>query len=253
MIAASDMSGKAALVTGAGGGIGAATAIALAKAGADICIVDVKADGLAETAKAIQALGRVALVQAVDLSQPANCKAVVDAAVAQFGRLDALCNVAGILKLAHAHEMAEADWNAVIAVNLSAPFFLCQAAIPHLLKSEGAIVNVSSLAAHIGEAYSAAYCASKGGLSQLTKALAMEYLLQPIRINAVSPGGLATPIGASFIPPEGADMTLLGRIRPLRGLVEVEDMANFIAFLASPAAAGFHGADINMDQGITAG
>lgn len=253
MIAPSEMNGKAALVTGAGGGIGAATAIALAKAGADICIVDVKAEGLSETAKAIEALGRKALVQEVDLSKIENCKSAVEAAVAAFGRLDALCNVAGILKLAHAHDMAEADWNAVIAVNLSAPFFLCQAAIPHLLKSNGAIVNVSSLAAHIGEAYSAAYCASKGGLSQLTKALAMEYMHQSIRINAVSPGGLATPIGASFIPPEGADMALLGRIRPLRGLVEVEDMANFIAYLASPAAAGFHGADINMDKGITAG
>ncbi len=253
MMTASDMSGKVALVTGAGGGIGQATALALAKAGANISIVDVKAEGLAETAAQIEALGCIAHIQALDLSLAENCHSAVGAAVDRFGRLDALCNVAGILKLSHAHEMAVADWNAVIAVNLSAPFFLCQAAIPHLLKSEGAIVNVSSLAAHIGEAYSAAYCASKGGLSQLTKALAMEYLMQPIRINAVSPGGLATPIGASFIPPEGADMTLLGRIRPLRGLVEVEDMANFIAFLASPAAAGFHGADINMDQGITAG
>ncbi len=253
MIKASDMRGKAALVTGAGGGIGQATAIALARAGANISIVDVKAEGLAETAAQIEALGRMAHIQALDLSRPENCHSAVGAAVDQFGRLDALCNVAGILKLAHSHEMAVADWNAVIAVNLSAPFFLCQAAIPHLLKSEGAIVNVSSLAAHIGEAYSAAYCGSKGGLSQLTKALAMEYLLQPIRINAVSPGGLATPIGASFIPPEGADLALLSRIKPLRGLVEVADMANFIAFLASPAAAGFHGADINMDQGITAG
>jgi NAD(P)-dependent dehydrogenase (short-subunit alcohol dehydrogenase family) len=149
--------------------------------------------------------------------------------------------------------MPAADWNLVIAVNLSAPFFLCQAAIPHLLKVDGAIVNVSSLAAHMGEAYSAAYCASKAGLSQLTKALAMEYMRTGLRVNAVSPGGLATPIGASFIPPEGADMELLGRYRPLRGLIDVADMANMIAYLASPASVGFHGADINMDKGITAG
>ncbi len=249
----SDMTGKAALVTGAGGGIGQGTAIALAQAGADVSIVDVKADGLAETARQIEALGRAAHVQIIDLIEPENCRAAVEAAVAQFGRLDALCNVAGVLKLAHAHEMPADDWNMVLAVNLSAPFFLCQAAIPHLLKVDGAIVNVSSLAAHIGEAYSAAYCASKGGLSQLTKALAMEYMHTGIRINAISPGGLATPIGASFVPPEGADMSLLGRIRPLRGLIEVADMANMIAYLASPAAVGFHGADINMDRGITAG
>ena len=245
-----DMTGKAALVTGAAGGLGRATAIALAEAGAQVCIVDLNADGLAETAATI---GDGAFVHVADLCQAANCAPVVAAAVARFGRLDALCNVAGVLKLANAHQMPLADWNLVIAVNLTAPFLLCQAAIPHLLEANGAIVNVSSLAAHIGEAYAAAYCASKGGLSQMTKALAMEYMMQPIRINAISPGGMATPIGASFVPPEGADMALLARFRPMRGLVEVDDMARMIAYLASDAASGFHGADIQMDKGITAG
>jgi NAD(P)-dependent dehydrogenase (short-subunit alcohol dehydrogenase family) len=249
----SDMTGKAALVTGAGGGLGQAVALELARAGADLCLVDVKAEGLAETAAQIAALGRKALIQAVDLGVADNSPAAVAAAVAEFGRLDALCNVAGILRLAHTVEMPLADWQQVIAVNLTAPFLLSQAAIPHLLESKGAIVNVTSLAAHIGEAYCAAYCASKAGLAQLTKALAMEYLKAPIRINAISPGGMATPIGADFRPPAGADMELLGRIRPIRGLVEVADMARMIAFLASPAAAGFHGAVIQMDQGITAG
>ena len=140
-----------------------------------------------------------------------------------------------------------------MAVNLTAPFLLSKAAIPHLLQSEGAIVNVTSLAAHIGEAYAAAYCASKAGLAQLTKSMAMEYLKTPLRINAISPGGMVTPIGASFIPPAGADPELLGRFRPIRGLVEVADMANMIAYLASPASAGFHGAVIQMDKGLTAG
>ena len=247
------MTAKVALVTGAGGGLGAASAIALAKAGADLCIVDVKEEGLADTAAAITALGRRALIHAADLSQAASCSGAVAATVAEFGRLDALCNVAGILKLANSHEMPLDDWNLVIAVNLTAPFLLSQAAIPHLLKTEGAIVNVTSLAAHIGEAYAAAYCATKAGLAQLTKAMAMEYLKQPIRINALSPGGMNTPIGASFIPPAGADPELLGRFRPIRGLVEVEQMANMVAYLASPASAGFHGAVIQMDKGITAG
>ncbi len=250
---ACDMTGKVALVTGAGGGLGRATALALAEAGADIAILDLKAEGLAETAASIEALGRAALVLVVDLSDPAACAPAVSATVERFGRLDALCNVAGILKLANTPEMPLADWNAVIAINLTAPFLLSQATIPHLLSSGGAIVNVTSLAAHIGEAYSAAYCASKAGLAQLTKAMAMEYLRHPIRINAISPGGMATPIGASFVPPEGADMEVLGRIRPLRGLVEVADMAAMIAYLASPASKGFHGAVIQMDNGITAG
>ena len=178
---------------------------------------------------------------------------MVGAAVAEFGRLDALCNVAGLLKLANSHDMALADWNLIMAVNLTAPFLLSQAAIPHLLESHGAIVNVTSSAAHIGEAYAAAYCASKGGLAQLTKAMALEYLKQPVRINALSPGGMATPIGASFVPPPGADMELLGRYRPLRGLVSVEDTARMIAYLASPAADGFHGAIVVMDKGMVAG
>jgi NAD(P)-dependent dehydrogenase (short-subunit alcohol dehydrogenase family) len=253
MIGPVDMSGKVALVTGAGGGIGQASAVALARAGADVALVDLKEEGLAETAARIEALGRRVLILAVDLAEAAVCHGAVASTVTQFGRLDALCNIAGILRLAHSHEMAVDDWNHVIAVNLSAPFLLSQAAIPHLLKVDGAIVNVCSQAAHMGEAYSAAYCASKAGLSQLTKAMAIEYVHTGLRINAISPGGLNTPIGASFVPPEGADMSLLARFRPLRGLVEVDDMAAMITFLASPAARGFHGADINMDKGITAG
>jgi NAD(P)-dependent dehydrogenase (short-subunit alcohol dehydrogenase family) len=247
---ASTMTGKAALVTGGAGGLGRATAIMLAELGAQVCIVDHNAAGLAETAEMI---GDTALVHATDLSIADNCRSAVARAVGQFGRLDALCNVAGVLRLANSHDMAIADWNLVIAVNLTAPFLLSQAAIPHLLQADGAIVNVSSIAAHIGEAYAAAYCASKAGLSQLTKAMAMEYMKKPIRINAISPGGMATPIGASFVPPEGADMALLDRFRPQRGLVEVEDMARMIVYLASDAGRGFHGADIQMDKGLTAG
>lgn len=249
----SDMTGKAALVTGAGGGLGQAVAVILARAGADICIVDVKEDGLDETAKRIKDCGRKALVHVADLSVADNCPAAVAATVQAFGRLDALCNVAGVLKLANSHEMPVAEWNLVMAVNLTAPFLLSKAAIPHLLDSEGAIVNVTSIAAHMGQAYAAAYCASKAGLAQLTKAMAMEYLKTPLRINAISPGGMVTEIGASFVPPAGADPELLGRYRPIRGLVEVADMANMVAYLASPASAGFHGAVIQMDKAITAG
>lgn len=249
----SDMTGKVALVTGAGGGLGQAVAVTLARAGADICIVDVKEDGLDETAKRIKDCGRKALIHLADLSVADNCPAAVAATVKAFGRLDALCNVAGVLKLANSHEMPMTDWNLVMAVNLTAPFLLSKAAIPHLLDSEGAIVNVTSIAAHMGQAYAAAYCASKAGLAQLTKAMAMEYLKTPLRINAISPGGMVTEIGASFVPPAGADPELLGRYRPIRGLVEVADMANMVAYLASPANAGFHGAVIQMDKAVTAG
>ncbi|MET0293977.1 MAG: SDR family oxidoreductase [Luteibacter sp.] len=251
MSIAFDMTGKAALVTGAASGLGRATAIALADAGADVCLVDLNAAGLEETAGSIATRAHV---HATDLGKPDACKAAVAAAVNAFGRLDALCNVAGVLKFANAHEMSVEDWNLIVGVNLSAPFFLCQAAIPHLLASgDGAIVNVSSLAAHIGEAYAVAYCASKGGVSQMTKALAVEYMNRPLRINAISPGGMNTPMGASFAPPPGADLSLLANLRPPRGMIELADMANMIAYLASPASSGFHGADLQMDKGMTAG
>ncbi len=251
---ASDMSGKAALVTGAASGVGRATAVALAKAGAKVCIVDLNQAGLEETAELIKSDGGEALVHATDLSKAAACKAAVAAAVDAFGRLDALCNVAGVLFFNHSTDMPEKDWELTLAVNLSAPFYLSQAAIPHLLENEGAIVNVSSSATHIGEAYAAAYCASKAGITHLTRAMAMEYIHKPIRINAIAPGGMATNIVSSMMNmPQDIDRKLIDRFVPLRGLVEVEDVANLIAFLSSDAANAYHGACISIDKGISAG
>lgn len=251
---ASDMSGKVALVTGAASGLGRGTALALARAGAAVFLVDVNPAGLEQTAEALQSLGVKAVVHATDLSQPENCRTAVAAAVSAFKRLDALCNVAGVIYLNHTTAMPQADWDKTIAVNLSAPFFLSQAAIPHLLERNGAIVNVSSSATAIGEAYAAAYCASKAGLTHMTKAMAMEYMHKPIRINAVAPGGMMTNIAASMASsPADLDRTLINRFVPLRGMVEVDDVAALIAFLASDAARGYHGACIAIDKGITAG
>jgi NAD(P)-dependent dehydrogenase (short-subunit alcohol dehydrogenase family) len=252
-MAAIDMSGHAAVVTGAASGLGRATAVALAKAGADVCLVDINSVELEATAQQIRALGRQALVHATDLSVAHNCGPVVHATVAAFGRLDALCNVAGIIVFANSDEMTAADWDKTLAVNLSAPFHLSKAAIPHLLEREGAIVNVSSSAAFIGEAYAAAYCATKAGLNAMTKSMAMEYMHKPIRINAVAPGGMKTNIAANLRMPAGADMALIKRFSGLRGLVEVDDVADMIVHLASHAGRAFHGTCVTMDRGNTAG
>ena len=249
----SNMQGKAALVTGAASGLGRATAIKLAAAGANLCLVDLNAAGLQESAAMLAASGVDALAHACDLSEPDNCAGAVAAAVARFGRLDALCNIAGIIFLANSHEMPADQWHKTLAVNLSAPFFLSRAAIPHLLAANGAIVNVASSAAFIGEAYAAAYCATKSGLVNLTKAMAMEYMKQPIRINAVAPGGMITNIAVNFRPPEGCDIELLKRYAGLRGVVEVDDVADLVAYLACDAARGYHGACLSIDAGITAG
>ena len=252
MSIAIDMTGKVAVVTGAASGLGRAVAIKLAEAGAKLCIVDVNAAGLDETL-GLMPEGTEAFAHPADLSDPAQCKAPVEAAVARFGRLDALCNVAGLIYLANTPQMPFERWQRTIAVNLTAPFLAAQAAIPHLLESDGAIVNVASTAAFIGEAYAAAYCASKAGLVQMTKAMAMEYAKQPIRINAVAPGGMVTNIASNFVPPEGCDFELLKRFSGLRGTVEVDDVADMICMLASDAGRGFHGSCLTIDAGITAG
>lgn len=250
---ASDMTGKAALVTGAASGLGRAVAIALAGAGADVALVDRHEAGLAETAALLADGGARALVYLADLSDPAACAGVVPAAVARFGRLDALCNVAGLIRFFHTPEMPFEDYARTIAVNLTAPFLLSQAAIPHLLDADGAIVNVASSAAFVGESYAAAYCASKAGLVQMTKAMAMEFTHKPIRINAVAPGGMRTNIANDLRVPDGADVALIKRFSGLRGTVEVADVANVIAHLASDAGRGFHGACVSIDAGVTAG
>jgi NAD(P)-dependent dehydrogenase (short-subunit alcohol dehydrogenase family) len=247
-----DMAGKVALVTGAASGLGRATALKLAEARARLCLVDVNEAGLAET-QGLLPQGADVMLHPANLADPDACRPAIDAAVARFGRLDALCNVAGLIRMAHSERMPRSDWDLTIAVNLTAPFLLSQAAIPHLLESEGAIVNVTSSAAFVGEAYAVAYCASKAGLLQVTKAMAMEYSRKPIRINAVAPGGMITNISNGMTFPEEAEMDLITRFSGLRGQVEVDDVADMVVLLASPAGRGYHGACINIDAGITAG
>jgi NAD(P)-dependent dehydrogenase (short-subunit alcohol dehydrogenase family) len=246
-----DMTGKAALVTGAASGLGRATARKLAEAGAGLALVDINRAGLEETAAL---LGETeVLIHPADLADPDACTNAVVDAVARFGRLDALCNIAGIIRMAHTPEMPREHYLQTIAINLNAPWFLSQAAIPHLLETNGAIVNCASSAAMIGEAYAAAYCASKAGLVNMTKALAMEFARKPIRINAVAPGGMITNISQGMTFPSEAEMDLVARYSGLRGQVEVDDVADLIVLLASPAGRSYHGACISIDAGITAG
>jgi NAD(P)-dependent dehydrogenase (short-subunit alcohol dehydrogenase family) len=247
-----DMRGKVAVVTGAASGLGRAVAGKLALAGAKLCLADHNAERLEETRALIGDRSEV-VIEVVDLSNPALCKVPVQSAVDRFGRLDALCNIAGLIFLANTPDMPFTQYERTLGVNLTAPFLLSQAAIPHLLASEGAIVNVASTAAFIGEAYAAAYCASKAGLVAMTKAMAMEYAKKPIRINAVAPGGMVTNIAENFAPPEGCDFELIKRFSGMRGTVEVDDVADMVCMLASEAGRSFHGSCLTIDAGITAG
>ena len=253
MISPGNMQGRAALVTGAASGLGRATALKLAGVGADICLVDLNDEGLRQTAVDVEALGVRAKQCTVDLAQGENCSAVVSAALEAFGRLDALCNVAAVCLPGRTTDMTDQAIDTMLAVNLAAPLKLIQAAIPHLLETNGAVVNVTSCAAFQGQAYLAAYSATKAGLTHMTRSLAMEYIKQPIRFNAVAPGGMMTALAMGIQNIREPDPDLLGRLIPLRGMVEIEDVANMVAFLATDAARGYHGACINLDNGVAAG
>ncbi len=246
---ASDMTGKVVLVTGASGDLGQAIARALAAAGADVCLVD--PDRAALEAFAAELGGRTA-IHAAEVRGRANCRAAVATAIAAFGRLDSLCNVANVFAPAQSAEMAEEDWEATLAVNLSAPFYLIQAALPHLLAGDGGtVVSVGSCAAFMASPFTAAYTASKAGLAQMTKALAKEFIDQPIRINYLAPGSMSVTSGNAAKIPDNVDMSKVQKLA--RSLITIDQVAAVVAFLASDASAGFHGACLSMDNGLSLG
>jgi meso-butanediol dehydrogenase/(S,S)-butanediol dehydrogenase/diacetyl reductase len=240
---------KVALVTGAGSGIGRAVALRLSSAGALVLGVDVNRDGLDETRQ--QAGGSLSVHRA-DLSDPDACVAAVADCMTRFGRLDVLGNVAGIYRIAHTTQMSREDYRKVMAVNLDAYFFLAQAAIPHLLATGGNIVNIASNAGLQGVPYSAAYCMSKGGVVQLTRSLAVEFLKTPLRVNAIAPAGTNTNIAAETTFPADMDLDLVARMAGLRGLVEPDEVASLFCFLASEEARSITGAIYSIDNGLTA-
>ncbi|MCX7620092.1 MAG: SDR family oxidoreductase [Acidimicrobiales bacterium] len=246
-------SGKAALVTGAAGGIGRATAIRLAAEGASVWCADLDGDGAAATATYITERGANARSSQVDVTDPVACNGLVSSVVAAFGGLDVLGNIAGIGGSRHTLEETPERFQAMMAVNAAGPFYLCVAALPHLLERKGNIVNLASTAGIIGQAYCAAYCASKHALVGLTRALALEFGRSGVRVNAVCPGGVNTGIIANFAPPEGASMSLISRSFLTRDMQEPESVAAMIAYVASDEAYYVNGAVLSIDGGTTAG
>ncbi len=241
------------VVTGAGGGLGRATAEALARLDANLLLVDIDADALAETKSLLAHSQQSTVTLAQDLGSQLGCNSVIDFAIKQFGGIDALCNIAAVLFPANVSDFTSQQWESTLAVNLSAPFYLIQRALPTLEENQGSVVNVTSCAAHLGQPYIGAYSAAKAGLTQLTKSLAMEYMNRKVRFNVVAPGGMATSITHAMKNIKTPDPQLLSRMAPLRGMVEIEEVAQTIAYLATPAASSFHGAVINIVQGITLG
>lgn len=244
-----ELSGKVALVTGASSGLGAAVARLFAQQGATVFGIARDTGRMAEVFESVPG----GAYSSVDITGPEACQSAVRDCVARFGRLDVLVNAAGFHQMRHTAEVTDSDWAYDLAANLSGPFYLCRAALPHLLETGGNIVNVASVAGLEGEVYSAGYCSAKHGLVGLTRALAVEFTRERLRVNVVCPGGMLTPQATEFVAPTDADFKLIMRIAAPRGLMEADDVASVIAFLASDRAAAVHGAVYAIDNGKLAG
>ncbi len=252
---ARDPSGKrTAFVTGASYGIGAASALALARAGCDVAVSDLRPDDLADTVKAITAAGARAFPVALDVRSLPSIERAMAEVLAAFGHLDVLVNNAGVPLTQAAVDVTEAEWDEVMGVNLKGAFFLTQQMGRHLIGAgrPGAIVSIASTHGVIGLAGRSTYGISKAGISQMTRMLAIEWAQHGIRVNAVAPGTVETRSRAAFFAanPERRQM-LMSRV-PLGRFGTAEEMASLVAYLAGPQAAFITGQTILVDGGLTA-
>jgi NAD(P)-dependent dehydrogenase (short-subunit alcohol dehydrogenase family) len=246
-----DFTEKVALITGAASGMGAATAREFKAAGGQVVIVDRNETLAVQVAQEIETDPPVI----GDVSDSAFCNRAVETALERYGRLDVLVNAAGIIVRAGALDTSDEQWQRVMNVNVNGVFFMSRAAIgPMKKQGKGAIVNFGSIWGSVGAAGVLAYCASKGAVHQITRAMALDHVKDGIRINAVCPGEVNTPMLASErsepVTPEF--MQRLAETVPLGRLAEPVEIARVVLFLASDAAGYMTGALVNVDAGFTA-
>jgi NAD(P)-dependent dehydrogenase (short-subunit alcohol dehydrogenase family) len=251
--------GKKILVTGGASGIGRATAEQLGAEGAMLVLADFDFDGAQRVASAIADKNGVsATAIAFDAADPNSCRDMVDAAAATLGGIDVLCNIAGIMDWGGFCDFSESAWERMLRIDLSSVFFISQRAMPHLISSKGNIVSISSAAALTGLPYVAAYAAAKAGVIALTKSMAVEFAAQGVRVNAIAPGGVKTPMHTKSTDPIGVDQAMVEELGKrhwpkLGELCEAEDIALAIAYLASNDARLVTGIVHIVDGGQLAG
>lgn len=251
--------GKVALVTGAAMGVGAAIASAFAEEGAAVGLLDVDEQALAATVESIVARGGRAIACPGDVSKRATAESAVSSVVAEFGGLDVLVNNAGVVRYGELPDFSEEDWDYVLDINLKAMYQTARLAIPQMrARGGGAIVNLASVQAYWSHKGAVAYSASKGGVVAFTRALALDHAREGIRVNAVAPGSVRTPMlldAARRSNPEDPDAALavFAQTHPIGRLIEPEDVANVVLFLASDKARAMTGATVLVDGGLVAG
>jgi len=247
------LKGKVALITGGASGIGRATALLCAQEGAAVAIMDLDGDGGAAAAEEARAAGGRALFLPGDVTRADDCRRAVAATVAAFGGLDVLCNNAGIIRRADVLATTEAEWDRVMAVNVKSVFLMSREAIPHLAaRGGGAIVNIASGWGLKGGAAAAAYCASKGAVVNLTRAMAIDHAAQGIRVNAVCPGDTDTAMlrrEAGQLGRPEAEFLAEAAGRPLGRCGRPEEIARAVLYLATDASSFVTGTTLVVDGG----
>ena len=248
----SEFAGRVAVVTGGASGMGAATARELAGKGATVVIVDRNADGAQAVAAELAAPAPIT----GDVSNSAFCNHVVARVMGEHGRLDILVNAAGIIKRTDVIATSDEAWRQIFGVNVDGIFFMCRAALPHMqAQRRGVVINFGSIWGDIGATGVAAYCATKGAVHNLTRAMALDHARDGIRILAVCPGEVDTPMLSSerAAPPTRAFLDdLADRTIPVGRLAQPEEIARVVTFLASDAASYMTGAMVNVDGAFTA-
>ncbi len=249
-----DLDGVVALVTGGASGIGRATAELFAARGASVMVVDLDETKAADTAQALGRQGAPVASTVADVSDQAQVEAMVAATLSRFGRLDAAVNNAGTSGTYKPFgEQLLDDWQHTLAVNLTGTFLCLQAEIPALLESDGGtVVNVASAAGLMGFAHLPAYVASKHGVVGLTKSVALEYARQGVRVNAVCPGNVHTPMLEGFVGGDQQALQHMGKVTPIGRLAEPTEIAQAIVWLCSPAASFVTGHALAVDGGVLA-
>jgi len=242
---------QVAIVTGAGRGIGKAIAIAFAAEGADIVATARTKEEIEETCREVGALGRQGLAIPIDVTKADQIEGMIEKAISLFKKIDILVNCAGIIKSAPVIELTEVDWDSIIDTNLKGTFLCSQATAKHMIKQKrGKIINIASIGAHVGSPGNAAYAASKGGIIQLTKVLAVELGKYNINVNVVSPGLTMTAM-AEYLAKERSSSQDSDRV-PLRRLAKPEDIADAVLYLASSGSDYVTGQEIIVDGGTLA-
>ena len=259
-----EFNNKRVLITGGTSGIGFSAAAAFLKAGASVCISGRTEASLLEAADRLEKEAGTVFGLPADISVPSDCAELVNETAEIMGGIDILVNSAGIWLESPAEEVTEEQWNNVIDTNLKGTFFMCRYSIPYLEENSGCIVNISSDSGIVGNDLASVYCVSKGGITLLTKSLAVELARKGIRVNAVCPGDVATPMldraAADYSAKTGKtieeyseELLKIYPQRPGRRFTRPEEVAQSILFLSSEKVEAITGACLSIDFGLTAG